>query len=74
MLSVVKYNGRRINIRQRRYRMKSKLNKQQKESLDNRIVFVSSAMFLYAMLLMFIQLIQLLLQQVRKQFQLLSII
>lgn len=35
--------------------MKSRLNKQQKESLDNRIVFVSSAMFLYAMLLMFIQ-------------------
>ncbi len=35
--------------------MKNGLNKQQKESLDNRIVFVSSAIFLYALLLMFIQ-------------------
>ncbi len=35
--------------------MKNGLTKQQKESLNNRIVFVSVAMFLYAMLLVFIQ-------------------
>ena len=35
--------------------MKRGLSKQQKESLDNKIVFASSAMFLYAMLLMFVQ-------------------
>ena len=35
--------------------MKYKLTKHEKESLDNKIVFSSSAMFLYAMLLAFIQ-------------------
>ncbi len=35
--------------------MKNRISKQQKESFDNKIVFVSSAVFLYAMLLMFIQ-------------------
>ena len=35
--------------------MKTNLTKHEKESLDNRIVFVSSAIFLYAMLLAFIQ-------------------
>lgn len=35
--------------------MKVKINKQEKESLDNKIVFFSSAIFLYALLLAFIQ-------------------
>lgn len=35
--------------------MKNSLSKQEKESLDNRIVFTSSAIFLYAILLAFIQ-------------------
>ena len=35
--------------------MKSNLTKQEKEHLDNKIVFVSSAIFLYAMLLAFVQ-------------------
>ncbi len=35
--------------------MKTRLSKQQKESLDNKIVFVSVAIFLYAMLLIFVQ-------------------
>ena len=35
--------------------MKNGLSKQEKESLDNKIVFASSAIFLYAMLLAFLQ-------------------
>ncbi len=35
--------------------MKHNLTKQEKEKLDNRIVFTSSAVFLYAMLLSFVQ-------------------
>ena len=35
--------------------MKNKLTKQEKTSLDNKIVFFSSAIFLYAMLLAFVQ-------------------
>ena len=35
--------------------MKNGLSKQEKESLDNKIVFASSATFLYAMLLAFVQ-------------------
>lgn len=35
--------------------MRNRLSKQEKESLDNKIVFASSSMFLYALLLAFVQ-------------------